>query len=341
MMPKNDLFIRACRGEKTPMTPIWLMRQAGRCLPDYRKIRQKKSLVTICKDPELASEVTLLPVDMLGVDAAICFSDIMLPLEAMGVGFELKDSIGPVIRKAIKNIGDVKRLKSIDPKSDMDFVMDTVRITKKRSSVPIIGLAGAPFTMASYMIEGSYNKNFTKTKSMMYNDPKGWELLMKKLTEMTIAYLKEQIRSGADAVQLFDSWVGCLGPSDYQDFVLPYTKKIFAGIKGSSPTIHFTTGTSSFLELVKSAGSDVVSVDWRIGLDEARSRIGQTTPIQGNLDPGILLGTKATIRSSSLKIIEQAGARGGHIFNLGHGILPGTELEKVKWLVDTVHQSTR
>lgn len=339
----NDRFIKACRRESPDATPVWFMRQAGRFLPEYRKIRAKHSLVEICKDPELSAEVSVLPVDTLGVDAAILFADIMLPLEGMGVRFEIKDGIGPVIQSSLDEFQKVNSLSTLDPSSDVPYVIEAISATKKllNSRVPLIGFCGAPFTLASYLIEGHATRDFLKTKKLMYNDPKTWHLLMDKLSTSMGTYLRAQADAGVDAVQLFDSWVGCLSPADYRAYVLPYSKRVLNYIKDKAiPRIHFGTGTSAMLEEMKHAGGDVFSIDWRIPIDVAWRMLGYDVAIQGNLDPAVLLGDRDLIRARATDILTRTGNRPGHIFNLGHGILPETPQESAQQLVDFVHEHT-
>jgi len=339
----NDRFIKACRRERSDATPVWFMRQAGRFLPEYRKIRDKHSLIDICKDPELCAEVSALPVDILGVDAAILFADIMLPLEGMGVKFEIADGIGPIIRKSLSDFQSVSSLTTLETDSDIQYVMEAISATKKLldSRVPLIGFCGAPFTLASYLIEGHATRDFIKTKKLMYTNPATWHLLMDKLSTSMGAYLRAQANAGVDAVQLFDSWVGCLGPTDYHTYVLPYSQKVFSYLNGREiPCIHFGTGTATILEEMRQAGGDVFSIDWRIPIDVAWRKLGYEVAIQGNLDPAVLLTKSDLIRSRAADILMRVGNRSGHIFNLGHGILPETPQENVRQLVAFVHEHT-
>ena len=339
----NDRFIKACRRERSDATPVWFVRQAGRFLPEYRKIRDKHSLIDICKDPELCAEVSALPVDILGVDAAILFADIMLPLEGMGVKFEIADGIGPIIRKSLSDFQSVSSLTTLETDSDIQYVMEAISATKKLldSRVPLIGFCGAPFTLASYLIEGHATRDFIKTKKLMYTNPATWHLLMDKLSTSMGAYLRAQANAGVDAVQLFDSWVGCLGPTDYHTYVLPYSQKVFSYLNGREiPCIHFGTGTATILEEMRQAGGDVFSIDWRIPIDVAWRKLGYEVAIQGNLDPAVLLTESDLIRSRAADILMRVGNRSGHIFNLGHGILPETPQENVRQLVAFVHEHT-
>jgi uroporphyrinogen decarboxylase len=340
----NDRFLKACRRQAVDKTPVWFMRQAGRCLPQYRKIREKHDVMSICKDPDLCSEVTTLPVDVLDVDAAIIFADIILPLEGLGVEFEIKDGVGPIIQQPIRDLPTARSLGDLDPKTDLPFVLEAIKETKKRLSgrVPLIGFCGAPFTLASYMIEGQPSRDFVNTKALMYRDPKTWQLLMSKLSTGMSHYLQAQIRAGVDAIQLFDSWVGCLSPQDYKEYVLPYSQRIMNDIEATGvPRIHFGTGTSNFLEEMKEAGGDVFSVDWRIPIDVAWQRLGGDVAIQGNLDPAVLTADQILIKSQTAAILKRVGDRAGHIFNLGHGMLPETPTEKIVQLVKYVHESTK
>jgi uroporphyrinogen decarboxylase len=320
------------------------MRQAGRYLPQYRKIREKHDVVSICKDPDLCSQVTTLPVDVLGVDAAIMFADIMLPLEGLGVEFEIKEGVGPIIQKPIRDLQTARSLSDLDPKNDVPFVLEAIKETKKRlgGRVPLIGFCGAPFTLASYMIEGRPSRDFVNTKTLMYRDPKTWQLLMDALSTGMSLYLQAQIRAGVDAVQLFDSWVGCLSLQDYREYVLPYSRRIMKDLEGTGvPRIHFGTGTSNFLGEMKEAGGDVFSIDWRIPIDVAWQRLGTDVAIQGNLDPTVLMADQSLIESQAAAILKRVGGRNGHIFNLGHGMLPEVPTEKVVELVKFVHESTK
>ena len=330
----------ACRRKATTYTPIWLMRQAGRYMKEYRALREKYSFLEMCKNPPLAAEVTLQPVRQFQVDAAIIFADILLPLEPMGIGFEFAKDEGPVFRQPIREMKQIEKLRIIEPEEDLPFVMEAIRMVRKEldGKIPLIGFSGAPFTLASYIIEGGHSKNYILTKGMMYQDPVAWDRLMGKLSEVLIRYLNAQIRSGAQALQLFDSWVGCLSPTDYERYVLPYSKKVIDGVDKSVPFIHFATTSSTLLERMKQAGGDVIGVDWRVDLGEAWSRIGYDVAIQGNLDPVILLGSVDLIEKEVKRILERAGDRPGHIFNLGHGILPNTPIENVVALVDMVHE---
>jgi uroporphyrinogen decarboxylase len=340
----NDRFLKACRRESVDETPVWFMRQAGRYLPQYRKIREKHDVVAICKDPDLCSKVTTLPVDLLGVDAAIMFADIMLPLEGLGVKFEIKEGVGPIIKQPIRDQRATMSLNDLDPKNDVGFVLEAIKETKNRlgGRVPLIGFCGAPFTLASYLIEGHPTRDFVNTKTLMYRDPKTWHLLLQKLSTAMAQYLKAQVGAGVDAVQLFDSWVGCLSPQDYQQYVLPHSRRVMKEVEGKGvPRIHFGTGTANLFEEMKEAGGDVFGVDWRVPIDIAWKRIGTDVAIQGNLDPAVLMADKALIRSQAATILKAVAGKRGHIFNLGHGMLPDVPPENVIELVKFVHESTK
>jgi len=320
------------------------MRQAGRHLSEYRRIREKYDIMTICKTPELCAEVSSLPVDVLGVDAAIMFADIMLPLEGMGVAFEIKEGLGPMIPNPTRDLKSVMSLQDFHPSADVPFILDAISLTKKLldGRVPLIGFAGAPFTIASYLIEGRSTRDFVKTKTLMYREPETWKLLMDKLAIAMSVYLRAQIHAGVDAVQLFDSWIGCLSPTDYHRYVLPYSRRVLDGLKNTEvPRIHFGTGTATLLEEMKEAGGDVFSIDWRIPIDQAWQRLGESVAIQGNLDPAILLADTNIIKTQTTEILERTSGRRGHIFSLGHGMLPDTPTESVIELVKFIHAYTK
>ncbi len=337
----NDLFLRTCRLEETERTPVWLMRQAGRYMREYQRIRKEHSFLDMCKDPSIAAEVTMQPVERLGVDAAILFSDILIPVEAMGIRLEFVEGSGPIIHNPVKEMEDVDSLMVPDPWEDVSFVLETIKKLRKDLMVPLIGFSGAPFTLASYMIEGGGAKNYLKTKTLMYNNPRLWKMLLEKISKTVSLYLGSQIEAGAQAVQLFDSWVGCLGPEDYKKYALPYSKNVFESIQGDAPKIHFGTGTGSLLELMKEAGGDIIGADWRINLDDAWKRIGFDRGIQGNLDPVALYASGDEILRRVRSILKRADNRPGHIFNLGHGVLPTTPVENVKLMVDSVKRYSK
>lgn len=333
-------FMRACRREPTPYTPIWLMRQAGRYMQEYRRIREQVSFLELCKRPDLASEVTIMAVDRLGVDAAIIFADILLILEPMGMDLEFVAGHGPVLHNPIRGAADVDRLhRDVDIEASLGYVMEAIRCTRAglKSDVPLLGFAGAPYTLASYMIEGGGSRNYVHTKSLMYRDAGAWHALMTQLSRHTTRYLNAQIAAGAQAVQLFDSWVGHLSPDDYRTFVMPHMQATIAQITPDVPVIHFGAGANALLELMRDAGGNVISVDFRVKLDAAWRRLGAAA-IQGNLDPCILYAERPYIRQRAQEILHQAQNRPGHIFNLGHGILPTTPMDNVMALVDDVHE---
>jgi uroporphyrinogen decarboxylase len=342
-MSRNDRFLKAFTKETTDCTPVWFMRQAGRYMKAYRDIRERYSLIEMFKNPDLATEITLQPVRAFDIDAAIIFADILLPLEGMGVGFEFLEKSGPVIKNPIRSLNDIRSMRIADPEADLGFVLESLRRVRAEidGKVPLIGFAGAPFTLAGYIIEGGSSSNYLQTKQLMYTDPEGWDLLMKKLTDTLVAYLKAQVKAGAQVVQLFDSWVGCLSPSDYQQYVLPYVKEIFTELrKEEIPSIHFGTGTAGLLPLMTKAGGDIVGADWRISLKDAWQCIGTDAGIQGNLDPITLFAPQSVLFEKTAEILDAAERRPGHIFNLGHGILPMTSEDAVKALVDYVHEYT-
>ena len=342
-MKKNDEFLKACRREEVAFTPIWMMRQAGRYMEEYRRLREKHSFLEMCKTPDLAVEVTLQPLDRFDLDAAILFADILLPVEAMGIDLEFTEGRGPVLHNPVRNKKDVENLIVIDPEEKVPFVLNAIKMLREelKDRVPLIGFSGAPFTLASYMIEGGSSRNYTITKSMMYNEPEVFASLMDKISEVVKHYLNAQIIAGAQVVQIFDSWVGCLSPEDYKQYIFPHSKKIIDGLIGDVPVIHFANGGSTLLELIKEAGGDVLGVDWRIPLGAAWERIGPDVGIQGNLDPVLLFSNPAEIEKRVKAILEMAGNRPGHIFNLGHGILPKTPLENVDVLIEAVHKHSR
>lgn len=337
----NSAFMKACRREKTDFTPVWLMRQAGRFMREYRELRAKVSFIDLCKSPELAAEVTLSAVDRLGVDAAIIFSDILLIIEPLGIELEFSKGEGPRILRPVRSGNALDRLRDFEPET-MGFVYEAVGITRRAldPEKALIGFAGAPFTVASYVIEGGGSRNYENTKQLMYRDPGAWHTIMEKLTDATGKYLNRQIASGADAVQLFDSWVGCLSPDDYREYVQPHMKKLIGSIEKGVPVINFGTGTSSLLEMMKECGSSVIGFDWRVDLASAWKRVGYDVAVQGNLDPVVLFAGHAEIRKRAEDILDKASGRPGHIFNLGHGILPRTPVDGVLALVDAVHEYT-
>jgi uroporphyrinogen decarboxylase len=344
MITTTDRFLRACRREPVDCTPVWFMRQAGRYMEAYRALRQRHSLLTLCKTPELAAEVTLQPLQRLPVDAAIIFTDLLIPLEPMGAKLMFAPNEGPVIEDPIRNASDVETLRLVDPQADLAFTLEAIRIACREldGKVPLIGFAGAPFTLASYLIEGSGSRHYIQTKSLMYHQPDAWHLLLDKLARVSTTFLRAQITAGAQVVQLFDSWVGCLSPDDYRAYVLPHTKQVMEGLHDTGvPVIHFATGAATLLDAMREAGADVIGVDWRMPLDAAWRRIGYDVGIQGNLDPVALFAPLPEIARRVDAILQQAGNRPGHIFNLGHGILPETPVEHVHAVAEMVHARSK
>ncbi|MGX1194932.1 uroporphyrinogen decarboxylase [Metabacillus sp. SLBN-84] len=338
----NDTFLKACRGEKTDHVPVWYMRQAGRSQPEYRAIKEKYSLFEITHQPELCAYVTRLPVEQYGVDAAILYKDIMTPLPSIGVDVEIKSGIGPVIDNPIRSFADVEKLGEIDPESDIPYVLDTIKLlTQEQLNVPLIGFAGAPFTMASYMIEGGPSKSYNKTKAFMYAEPKAWFALMDKLAEMTIVYLKAQIKAGAKAFQIFDSWVGALNETDYRYYIKPVMERIFSAMKEENvPMIMFGVGASHLARDWHDLPLDVVGLDWRLQVDQARE-MGLTKTLMGNLDPAILLAPWDVIEERAKHILDQGMKQDGYIFNLGHGVFPSVNPDVLKRLTAFIHDYTK
>lgn len=336
-------FIRACRNEPVPHTPVWFMRQAGRSLPEYLKVREGIPMLESCMRPELAAEITLQPVRRHKVDAAVYFSDIVVPLKAIGLDLDIKPGVGPVVTDPIRTRQDLDRLRALDP-SDVPYVTEAVGLlTAELGQTPLIGFAGAPFTLASYLVEGGPSRNHERTKALMYGDPELWHGLLDKLADITAAFLKVQIEAGASAVQLFDSWVGALSPADYRRYVLPSSAKVFHAVAGYGvPRIHFGVGTGELLGLMGEAGADVVGVDWRVPLDEAARRVGPGKALQGNLDPAVLFAPTTAVESKTREVLSAAAQSAtGHIFNLGHGVLPTTNPDALTRLVDFVHRTTQ
>jgi uroporphyrinogen decarboxylase len=341
-MPTESRLLRACRREATDTTPIWLMRQAGRYMPEYRKLREHHPLLTMIKTPELACEVTLQPIEAFDLDAAIIFADILPPLEGMGLHLRFAEGEGPIIGNPIRTAEDIERLRVPPPEETLPFTLEAIRLARTQldgRNIPLIGFSGAPFTLAAYAIEGKSSRNYTQVKGLMMGEPAAWHELMTKLSEVVGEYLLAQARAGAQALQLFDSWVGQLSPADYRAFALPYTQRALAIARQAGvPIIHFATDTSGYLEAMRETGADVISVDWRVDLDAAWQRIGEGVAIQGNLDPVALFAPWDALKQRAQTVLEQAGGRAGHIFNVGHGILPGTPTDNVKRLVDFVHE---
>jgi uroporphyrinogen decarboxylase len=336
----NSPFMKACRLEPTERTPVWLMRQAGRYMAEYRAVRDKTTFLELCKNPQLCSEVMCTAVDRLGVDAAIIFSDLLPILEPMGMDLEFAAGEGPVIHNPVRTARDIERVKELSALDELHFVMQTVEQTRADlpGGIPLIGFAGAPFTLASYAIEGAGSRNYLFTKTLMYTDSGAWNALLGRLVRAIVLYLNGQIAAGAQAVQIFDSWVGCLGPDDYRRYVLPHMKELFAGLTKGVPAIHFATGNPALLPLLVEGGGSVIGVDWRVRLDDAWRTIGFEKAVQGNMDPTILLSTRDEIYRRAKMVLDQAGGHPGHIFNLGHGVMPEVAPEHVIALVDMVHE---
>ncbi|WZP00045.1 uroporphyrinogen decarboxylase [Isosphaeraceae bacterium EP7] len=332
-------FLRACRREPTDVTPIWLMRQAGRYMAEYREVRAKVGFLELCKNPDLATEVTVTAAEILGVDAAILFADILLILEPLGLDLEFAKGEGPVIHNPVRTAADVDRIRPLESMEPLAYVTDAVRSIRSalNPKTPLIGFAGAPFTLACYAIEGGGSRHYETAKAFMYRDSGAWDALMTRLVDATVLYLNAQADAGAQVLQLFDSWVGVLGPDDYRQFVQPHMRRLFGALKPGVPTIHFGTDTSTLLELQRDAGGDVIGLDWRVELGATWDRLGPGVAVQGNLDPVTLFGPVAEIERRAARILDQAAGRPGHIFNLGHGILQHTPVDNVKALIDFVH----
>jgi uroporphyrinogen decarboxylase len=336
--------LAACRREPVDQTPVWFMRQAGRCLPAYRQLRTKYDILTLAKTPDLCAQVTLMPVDTFEVDAAVMFADIMLPIEAMGVSLEIQPEVGPIIHNPIRTRADVDALRILDADEATPFVFDAIRLIRRDLAggrAALVGFSGAPFTLACYMIEGRPSRDFAAAKALMFGDSPLWHALMEKVSEVVVRYLRAQVVAGAQVIQLFDSWVGALAPDDYAEFVLPHTKYIFDRLADvGAPTIHFGTGTASLLELMTQAGGEVISIDWRVPLDLAWARVGYDHGIQGNLDPALLMAPWDRIDRGVRDVLRRANGRPGHIFNLGHGVPAETPYENLTRIVDLVHELT-
>jgi uroporphyrinogen decarboxylase len=333
----NDRFLRACRREPVDVTPVWFMRQAGRALPEYRAIRERASLTDIVADADLCAEVSLQPVTRLGVDACIVFADITTPLPGAGIAVELREGVGPIVDRPIRVSGDVERLGGFDPETAVGPLLRAIGTLARTSPVPVIGFAGAPFTIAAYLVEGRSPRALEATKAFMRAEPTAWSGLLGRIVEMDLAYLGAQVRAGASAVQLFDSWVGGLSPFDYRAHVLPHVRRLFGGLRELGvPTIHFGTGTAGLLEAMAEAGGEVIGLDWRVDLGDAWARL-PGRGVQGNLDPDVLLGPWAAVEAQARHILARAAGRPGHIFNLGHGVLPTTDPAVLRRLVELVH----
>ncbi|MCH6163200.1 uroporphyrinogen decarboxylase [Streptomyces marispadix] len=339
--PQDSAFLKACRREPVPHTPVWFMRQAGRSLPEYRKVREGIAMLDSCMRPELVTEITLQPVRRHHVDAAIYFSDIVVPLKAIGVDLDIKPGVGPVVAQPVRTRADLERLRPLEP-DDVGYVTEAVRLlVRELGGTPLIGFAGAPFTLASYLVEGGPSRNHERTKAMMYGDPELWAALLDRLAVITGTFLKVQIEAGASAVQLFDSWAGALSEADYRSSVMPASAKVFESVAHYGvPRIHFGVGTGELLGAMGEAGADVVGADWRVPLDEAARRIGPGKPVQGNLDPAVLFAPRDAVEAQARRVLDAARGLEGHIFNLGHGVLPETDPDALTRLVAYVHEQT-
>ena len=336
----NDRFLKACRREPVDATPVWFMRQAGRYMADYRALRQRYSLLDICRTPELAVAVTLQPVDVIDVDAAILFSDLLIPFTPMGLDFDFVKGEGPSITNPIRTAADVDRVRTFEPREALGYVLETIRLLggELADRVPLIGFGGAPFTLAAYAIEGGPSTNYARTKAFMYAQPHAWHRLCERFASTISDYLSAQVEAGAQALQVFDSWAGTLGRTDYREFVLPHSSQLFSALRKTGvPIVHFGVGTTAILPDITEAGGDVIGVDWRLPLDEAWFVVGHDHAVQGNLDPTVLLGPRERMFAAADDVLRRAAGRPGHIFNLGHGVLPDTSLEQVQALARHVH----
>jgi uroporphyrinogen decarboxylase len=338
---RDSVFLRACRGEPVPYTPVWFMRQAGRSLPEYRRARAGVPMLESCADPGLITEITLQPLRRYDVDAAILFSDIVVPLKAIGVGIDIKPGIGPVVEHPVRGHADLERLRPLDP-GDVPYVAEAVTaLVSELAGRPLIGFAGGPFTLASYLVEGGPSRNHDRTRALMYGAPDLWNALLSRLADITTAFLRVQLDAGASAFQVFDSWAGAVGPADYRTAILPHTRRVFAALAGAgAPGIHFGVGTGELLAAMAGTGADVVGVDWRVPLDEAARRVGAGTALQGNLDPAVLLAPWEVVRDRAADVIARGRAATGHVFNLGHGVLPETDPGVLARLTDLVHSDS-
>jgi uroporphyrinogen decarboxylase len=340
---QNSRLLKAARLEPTDTTPVWIMRQAGRYLPEYMSVRSKVTFIELCKRPELAAEVTLTAQRVLGVDAAILFADLLPMLEPMGIDLEYAKGEGPVIHNRLRTAADVDRFHELETVDSLQFVFDAVRLIRRDlpADIPLLGFAGAPFTLASYVIEGGGSKNYVDTKRLMYSDDGAWRTLMERLSRSLVRYINAQIDAGCQAVQLFDSWAGCLSPADYRRYVLPYTQQVIQGIHPGTPVINFLTGNPALLPLLRESGGNVIGLDWRVDLADGWKTVGYDVGVQGNLDPVSLMADLPTLRQRAKAVLDAAGSRPGHIFNLGHGVFPEVPPENVKALVEMVHEMGR
>ncbi|MEK7860266.1 MAG: uroporphyrinogen decarboxylase, partial [Chloroflexota bacterium] len=339
MTPPEPLLVRACRRERVERTPVWFMRQAGRCLAEYRALRDRWGILEIARTPELAARVTAMPVARLGVDAAVLYADIMLPLDGMGVPFHIQPDLGPIVERPIRTASDVEDLRVIDAEEATPYLFEEIRMLRRdlAPEIALVGFAGGPFTLASYLIEGRPSREYARTKAMLFGEPELWSRLMRTLTEVLVRYLRAQVDAGVQVVQLFDSWIGALAPADYERAVLPWSRRIFEGLAETGvPRIHFGTGNPELLPLMASVPCEVVSVDWRLPLDLAWERIGAERAIQGNLDPGACLAPFDVVAAAARDVLRRAAGRPGHIFNLGHGVLPDTDADTLARLAELV-----
>jgi len=334
----NDRFLRACRREPVDATPVWFMRQAGRALPEYRRLRERHALLDITRDAALCTEVSLQPVARLGVDAAIVFADITTPFAGMGVDFEIVPDVGPVIERPVRTLADVELLRPFEPREHAPAVLDAIAGLRRECPVPVIGFAGAPFTLASYLVEGRPTRRFEVVKAFLHGEPRAWSALLERLADASAAWLRAQVEAGAHAVQVFDSWVGALAPEDYRARIAPHVRRLFDALP-AVPAIHFGTGTAGFLPELAEAGGDVIGLDWRIDLDRGWALIGERA-VQGNLDPATAACDWPAAERAARAVLERAGGRPGHVFNLGHGVLPHTPVDNLRRLVDLVHETT-
>jgi uroporphyrinogen decarboxylase len=342
-MTGEERILAASRLQPVDATPVWFMRQAGRCLAEYRQLRERYDILTLAKTPELCAQVTKMPVDIFGVDAAVMFADIMLPLDGMGVPFAIEPDIGPIIHHPIRSKADVEALRIIEAEEATPYVFEAIRMLRRdlAGRAALVGFSGAPFTIACYLIEGRPSRDYARAKSLMLGEPVLWRQLMETVTEVIVRYLRGQVAAGVQLVQLFDSWVGMLSPRDYERSVLPYSARIFTEMRALDvPTIHFGTGAASLLELMAQAGGDLLSLDWRVSLDDAWARIGYDRGVQGNLDPVVMYAPFEVVEAEARDILRRAAGRPGHIFNLGHGVLPDTDPSALTRLVDFVHETS-
>jgi uroporphyrinogen decarboxylase len=334
----NDRFLRALRREPVDRTPVWFMRQAGRYLPEYRERRGERDLLEACRQPDLAVELTLQPLRRMPLDAAIVFSDLMVPLAAIGIGVRIEPGVGPVIDEPVRSAADLERLRPLEPESDEPHLLETIRLLRKELEVPLVGFAGAPFTLASYLVEGGPSRDHARTKALLLGDPSTWTDLMRRLAAIVAAHVRAQVEAGAQVVQVFDSWVGALDAATYAHAVAPFVRAIFDELE--VPSIHFGVGTAHLLGAMRDAGGDAVGVDWRLPIDEAWDRVGADRAIQGNLDPAACLAPWEALERATLDVLDRVAGRDGHVFNLGHGVLPGTPVEHLQRVVDLVHEGT-